>query len=275
MNKKYLLTLTSILTLMFSSFGQSKNPLIQMVKVEGGKFLMGSKSDNKIAETDEQKQHEVTLGNFEINKLEVSVWEWKQYCKKTNKKMTAKQPWGIYDNYPITNITWFEAIAYCNWLSKQDGYKPVYSIVGPNVVCDLKMNGYRLPTEAEWEYAAKGGKKTKKNIFAGSNISNEVAWQQNNSGKRVHAVGTKLMNELGLYDMSGNVWEWCYDWYNKDYYKGENDYNPTGPIRGEKKSVRGGSWDSKESYLRTSNRISTKPNVTYEFYGFRLVRTLK
>ncbi|SFA71068.1 Formylglycine-generating enzyme, required for sulfatase activity, contains SUMF1/FGE domain [Flavobacterium swingsii] len=273
MSKKYLLTGISILTIFLTSYGQSKNLVIQMVKVEGGKFLMGSPDENKIAENDEQKQHEVTVGNFEINKLEVSVWEWKQYCKKTKKKMPAKQVWGINDNYPITNITWNEAIAYCNWLSKQDGYKPAYTVVGPNIICDFTANGYRLPTEAEWEYAAKGGKKSKNNIFSGSNISNDIAWQQNNSDKKPHAVGTKLANELGIYDMSGNVWEWCYDWYNKDYYKSEDGNNPTGPIRGEKKSVRGGSWDSKESYLRTSNRISTTPNRTYEFYGFRLART--
>ena len=274
MTKKYLLTGISILTMFITSYGQSKNLVIQMVKVEGGKFLMGSPDENKIAENDEQKQHEVTVASFEINRLEVSVWEWKQYCKKTKKKMPAQQVWGINDNYPITNITWNEAITYCNWLSKQDGYIPVYTIVGPNVVCNFAANGYRLPTEAEWEYAAKGGKKSKNNVFAGSNISNEIAWQQNNSEKRPHAVGTKLANELGIYDMSGNVWEWCYDWYNKDYYKNEDGNNPTGPIRGEKKSVRGGSWDSKESYLRTSNRISTTPDKTHEFYGFRLARTV-
>ena len=274
MSKKYLLTAISILSIFLTSYGQSKNLVIQMVKVEGGKFLMGSPDENKIAENDEQKQHEVTLGNFEINKFEVSVWEWKQYCKKTKKKMPAQQVWGINDNYPITNITWNEATTYCNWLSKQDGYKPVYTVLGPNIVCDITANGYRLPTEAEWEYVAKGGKKSKSNLFSGSNISNEIAWQQNNSEKRPHAVGTKLANELGIYDMSGNVWEWCNDWYNKDYYKNEEGSNPTGPIRGEKKSVRGGSWDSKESYLRTSNRISTAPNTTNEFYGFRLARTI-
>jgi sulfatase modifying factor 1 len=274
MSKKYLLTVILILTLFLTSYGQSKNLVLQMVKVEGGKFLMGSPDENKIAENDEQKQHEVTVGNFEINKLEVSVWEWKEYCKKTKKQMPAKQVWGINDNYPITNIAWNDAVNYCNWLSKQDGYKPVYTFAGPNIICDFTANGYRLPTEAEWEYAAKGGKKSKNYIFSGSNISNEIAWQQNSSDKRPHAVGTKLANELGIYDMSGNVWEWCYDWYNKDYYKSEDGNNPTGPIRGEKKSVRGGSWDSKESYLRTSNRISTTPDRTYEFYGFRLARTV-
>ncbi|MEO8235084.1 MAG: SUMF1/EgtB/PvdO family nonheme iron enzyme [Flavobacterium sp.] len=274
MGKKYLFAIISILTIFPTSYGQSKNLIIQMVKVDGGKFLMGSPDENKIAENDEQKQHEVTVANFEINKLEVSVWEWKEYCKKTKKQMPANQVWGINDNYPITNITWNDAINYCNWLSKQDGYKPVYTFAGPNIICDFTSNGYRLPTEAEWEYAAKGGKKSKNYNFSGSNVSNEISWQQNNSEKRPHAVGTKLANELGIYDMSGNVWEWCYDWYNKDYYKSEDGKNPTGPIRGEKKSVRGGSWDSKESYLRTSNRISTTPDRTYEFYGFRLARTI-
>ncbi|SHI64567.1 formylglycine-generating enzyme family protein [Flavobacterium terrae] len=268
------LVFISLVSFTLLSFYRVGNPVLEIVKVEGGSFMMGSKDDNRIAENDEQKQHEVKLKSFEINKLEVTVWEWKDYCKKNNKKMPLTPFWGWNDNNPITNITWFEAVEYCNWLSKIEGLKAAYTFAGPNVKCDFTANGYRLPTEAEWEFAAKGGKKSKGNIFAGSNNSNDIAWWIKNSERKPHAVGTKLPNELGIYDMSGNVWEWCWDWYNKDYYKTEDSNNPCGPIRGEKKSVRGGSWDSQENYLRTANRISTDPSKTNEFYGFRLARTI-
>ncbi|MES2811610.1 MAG: SUMF1/EgtB/PvdO family nonheme iron enzyme [Bacteroidota bacterium] len=274
MTKKYSTIALLAISVTLCSFISLTNPVLELVKIEGGTFMMGSKDDNRIAENDEQKQHEVKVGAFEINRLEVTVWEWKQYCKKTKTKLPTAPTWGWNDNYPITNVTWFDVVKYCNWLSKQDGLKPAYLFTGPNVTCDFTANGYRLPTEAEWEFAAKGGAKSKNNYFAGSNDSSEVAWQVKNSDRRPHAVGTKLPNELGIHDMSGNVWEWCWDWYNKDYYKVEDGNNPKGPIRGEKKSVRGGSWDSQESYLRTANRISTSPNITNEFYGFRLARTV-
>ena len=273
MKKNYFKTFSILSIIVLCSF-MSKNPLLDMVKVEGGKFLMGSKDDNRIAENDEQKQHEVKVNSFEINKLEVSVWEWKDYCKKTKQAMPLQPAWGWSDNNPITNITWYDAIKYCNWLSKEDGLTPAYKLAGPNVICDFNADGYRLPTEAEWEYAAKGGHKTKSNFFAGGNNSNDIAWFIKNSDKKPHSVGTKLPNELGIHDMSGNVWEWCWDWYNKDYYKVEDTDNPKGPIRGEKRTVRGGSWDSQENYLRTANRISTSPDKTNEFYGFRIARTI-
>ncbi|TGD58064.1 formylglycine-generating enzyme family protein [Flavobacterium humi] len=274
MTKKYFLTGAALFMLCTLSF-TTDGPILEMVKVEGGTYQMGSKDDNRNAETDEQKQHEVKVNSFEINKLEVSVWEWKEYCKKTKRKLPATPVWGWHDNYPITNVTWFEAVNYCNWLSKQDGLKPAYSVNGPNYACDFNASGYRLPTEAEWEFAAKGGTKSKGYVFAGSNDSEELAWFIKNSNKSPHSVGTKLPNELGIYDMNGNVWEWCWDWYNKEYYKIEDGNNPKGPLRGEKKSVRGGSWDSQENYLRTANRISTLPEKTNEFYGFRLARTIR
>jgi sulfatase modifying factor 1 len=274
MNKKYLLTTIVLLLTILATYSQSKNPLLQLKKVDGGTFMMGSKDDNRIAENDEQKQHKVNISSFQINKLEVTVWEWKDYCKKIKKKMPLKPVWGWNDNNPITNITWFDAVNYCNWLSNHDGLKPAYTVAGPNYNCDFTANGYRLPTEAEWEFAAKGGNKSKGFIFSGSNTVTDVAWFVKNSNGKPHSVGTKMPNELGIYDMNGNVWEWCWDWYNKDYYKNEDGNNPTGPIRGDKKSVRGGSWDSQINYLRTANRISTSPERTNEFYGFRIARTV-
>jgi sulfatase modifying factor 1 len=253
-----------------------KNTLIEtdLIQVKGGTFKMGSKTSDTSAELDEQKEHSVTLNTFEISKFEVTVWEWKQFIKANKMKMPIKPSWGWQDNYPINGITWNEAIAYCNWLSTKEKLQPCYSKKGPNFVCNFKANGYRLPTEAEWEFAAKGGTNSKGFRYSGSDKLEDVAWHKVNSNGQPHTVGTKLPNELGIYDMSGNVWEWCWDWYNKDFYKLEKVDNPKGPEMGERRTVRGGSWDSKSNYVRPANRISTIPSKTHEFYGFRIARTI-
>lgn len=274
MKKITLLLVVTTLSIVSLSAFKTALQMNRMVRVEGGTYKMGSKDSDKTADNDEQKEHDVTIKTFEISKFEVTVWEWKQYTKANKFKMPLKPEWGWQDNYPINGITWEEAIAYCNWLSKKEKLQPVYSKQGPNYVCNFKANGYRLPTEAEWEFAAKGGVKSKGYKFSGGNDANEVAWHKAISKNSPHTVGTKLPNELGLYDMSGNVWEWCWDWYNKDYYKIEKGDNPKGPEMGERKCVRGGSWDSQVNYLRPANRISTPPNKTHEFYGFRVARTI-
>lgn len=214
------------------------------------------------------------MKEFELSRFEVTVWQWKEYTKENKLNMPPLPNWGWQNNYPMNNVTWYEVISYCNWLSKKENLSPVYTMKGPNVICDFTKNGFRLPTEAEWEYAAKGGKKAKETRYSGSNNPNQIAWHKANSNGTPHTVGTKLPNELGLYDMSGNVWEWCWDWYNKDYYAIEENKNPKVPIMGERKSVRGGSWDSKLNYMRPANRISTYPNKTHEFYGFRVARSI-
>ena len=274
MKKITLLLVVTTLSIVSLSAFKTALQMNRMVRVEGGTYKMGSKDSDKTADNDEQREHEVTIKTFEISKFEITVWEWKQYTKTNKLNMPAKPDWGWQDNYPINGITWEEAIAYCNWLSKKEKLQPVYSKQGPNYVCNFKANGYRLPTEAEWEFAAKGGVKSKGYKFSGGNDANEVAWHKAISKNSPHTVGTKLPNELGLYDMSGNVWEWCWDWYNKDYYKIEKGDNPKGPEMGERKCVRGGSWDSQVNYLRPANRISTPPNKTHEFYGFRVARTI-
>jgi formylglycine-generating enzyme len=274
MKKITLLLVVTTLSIVSLSAFKTALQMNRMVRVEGGTYKMGSKDSDKTADNDEQKEHDVTIKTFEISKFEVTVWEWKQYTKTNKLKMPLKPEWGWQDNYPINGITWEEAISYCNWLSKKEKLQPVYSKQGPNYVCNFKANGYRLPTEAEWEFAAKGGIKSKGYKFSGGNNANEVAWHKAISKNSPHTVGTKLPNELGIYDMSGNVWEWCWDWYNKDYYKIEKGDNPKGPEMGERRTVRGGSWDSQVNYLRPANRISTPPNKTHEFYGFRVARTI-
>jgi len=128
---------------------------------------------------------------------------------------------------------------------------------------------YRLPTEAEWEYAARSGGKREK--YAGSNSPDSVAWYSSNSGDSTHPVGRKSPNGLGLYDMSGNVWEWCLDWYSKDYYDSSPRHNPRGPESGLKRVIRGGSWTTLERGLRSTHRVGAKVNYRNKSLGFRLV----
>jgi formylglycine-generating enzyme required for sulfatase activity len=130
---------------------------------------------------------------------------------------------------------------------------------------------YRLPTEAEWEYAARGGNKSQGYKYSGSNTIGDVAWYYDNSGSKTHAVGTKQANELGIYDMSGNVYEWCSDWYGADYYSSSRQTNPMGPSSGSYRVIRGGSWCNRARYCRVSIRGSNFPSIRYDLIGFRLV----
>jgi len=170
-------------------------------------------------------------------------------------------------------------VAYCNWLSEKEGLTTCYSGKGKLTQCDFSANGYRLPTEAEWEYAARGGQKSQGYIYAGSDNPDDVAWYADHSGGQRHPVGQKQPNELGLYDMSGNLFEWCWDWYDKDYYASSPASDPTGPpppstgVPWELNRVRrGGSWREDADSIRVTCR-----SFDYASYvgdnGFRLVRT--
>jgi formylglycine-generating enzyme required for sulfatase activity len=232
-----------------------------MVWVEGGTFQMGS--NNGFG--DEKPVHTVTVGGFYMGKYEVTQKEWVEI-------MGINPSWFKGDNLPVELVSWNEAIEYCNRLSLKEGLTPAYRGSGDNIACNFNASGYRLPTEAEWEYAAKDGNRNYLSYeYAGGNNVDVVAWYYENSGDTTHPVGMKQPNSLGLYDMSGNVYEWCWDWYGS--YSGGNQANPSGPASsGTSRVGRGGSWSGTAASVRSALRSYGTPSDRDSNLGFRLVR---
>lgn len=241
--------------------GGDKN---NMVFVTGGQFRMGDAGEPN----DEEPVHPITLKNFYIGIYEVTQKEWIAV-------MGANLAYYIGDDNPVERVNWYEAVEFCNRKSIKEGRKPCYSGSGDDITCDFSADGYRLPTEAEWEFAALGGKKSKNFIYSGSNDAREVAWFEVNSGLRPNPVGQKKSNELGIYDMSGNIWEWCWDWYDKDYYKNSPGQDPTGPgpskEQGKVRCYRGGGNCGREEFLRVKGRFSLPAGFKHSDMGVRLV----
>ena len=169
---------------------------------------------------------------------------------------------------PVEMVSWYDAVKFCNKLSEMSGFEKCYSGSGSNIKCDFSRNGYRLPTEAEWEYAAKGGDKSEGFKYSGSDDIDEVAWHYDNLGNETHPVKSKKPNELGLYDMSGNVWEWCWDWCDSDGIK-----PPYGSASGSYRVDRGGSWYNNADNCSVSSRDCGDPSRTSSDLGFRLARS--
>lgn len=238
----------------------------EMIFVQGGKFKMGSDKDDNA-----KPVHDVTIRDFYIGKYPVTFAEYDAYCEATNIEKPSDQKWGR-DRRPVINVNWEDAKAYCDWLSKKTNKK------------------YRLPTEAEWEFAARGGNKSGGYEYAGSNNLDEVGWFLGNSGDKrlsvewnydkisknnckTHPVGEKKPNELDIYDMSGNVWEWCEDvWH--DNYEGTPQDGSAWMIGGEqaRRVVRGGSWYLVDYGCPVSNRFRLGPDARNDYVGFRLAR---
>ena len=217
----------------------------ELLYVKGGTFTMGcTPEQNGDCNNDEKPTHSVTLDDYYIGKFEVTQDLWTAVMGKnpSNKKG---------DNLPVENVSWNDA---------QDFIRQLNQMTGEH---------FSLPTEAQWEYAARGGSKSKGYKFSGGNILGNVAWYADNSASTPHQVGTKDPNELGLYDMSGNVWEWCYDLYGN--YSSESQNNPTGPTSGSVRVLRGGSWSYFAGLARVSYRLYGQPGSRFSGRGFRLV----
>ena len=226
----------------------------KMIRVEAGSFSMGSSNFE-----DEKWAHTVTLTkDYYVAETEVTQELWEAFKKNNSQVKRGNQ-------YPVNNVSWNDCDDFINLLNKATGQT------------------FRMPTEAEWEYAARGGKKSKGYTFAGSNTCQDVAWYGANSydvgtthdDYGMHPVKSKQPNELGLYDMSGNVKEWCADWYDKSGYGAQSKTDPTGPDTGTGRVLRGGSWSAQESYCRTSKRDSSSPTKSNSGNGLRLVLTSK
>ena len=216
-----------------------------MVYVPGGALQMGSAGSDPYAYSDEFPQHTVTLDGFWIDQTEVTNAQYALCVAdgECNASGYADDTMFNGDNYPVVGVSWNDALTYCEWA------------------------GARLPTEAEWEYAARGGQKSQGYLYAGSDDLYDVAWYESNSGDRAHPVAQKAPNELGLYDMSGNVWEWVADWYGD--YPSQPQANPTGPATGDSKVLRGGGWRLSWRYVRVASRSLNAPVFSPNFVGFR------
>lgn len=255
----------------------------EMVDLKGGTFQMqGEKYGGDIAE------YEATVSDFEMSKYETTVWQYNLFCvangrsisQRINKDSTGLEtdkyqpPWGWIGNNPVVHVSWYDACEYANWLSLKRGKKPAYSISTQQdtdntnnrddfkwtITIIPKANGFRLPTELEWEFAAKGGIRRDTFMYSGSHSLDTVGWFGDNSESRTRAVGGKKANGAGLFDLSGNVWEWCFDWYG---------YLPA-KTAGNYRVIRGGSWSYDAGSCRAAYRSRNWPYRRDYLYGFRL-----
>ncbi|WP_461253073.1 formylglycine-generating enzyme family protein [Treponema sp. R8-4-B8] len=264
-----------------------------MVYIQGGTFKMGSPANEPSRDSNEGPQHQVTVSGFYMGKYEVTVGEFRRFINATGYRTDAeKDGWGGFiledynwenksdanwknpyfsqeENHPVVLVSWNDAIQYCNWLSAQEKLTPAYTINGNNVTLNKNANGYRLPTEAEWEYACRAGTTTAYNT--GTVINDNTGWYSANSDSKTHPVGQKLANAWGLYDMHGNVWEWCWDWY--DNYSSGSQTDPMGASSGTDRVDRGGGWANGTGYMRSASRYKGSPNTQSSGLGFRLVRS--
>lgn len=221
----------------------------EMVAVKGGTFTMGASSSDSYADNDEKPTHSVTLSDYYIGKFEVTQELWEAVMGTNPSSFKG-------GNLPVERTSWGDCQEFMGKLNR---------------LCASHLDGkmFRLPTEAEWEYASRGGMKSRGYKYSGSDNISDVAWYRENSGSKTHPVGTKSPNELGIYDMSGNVHEWCYDWYGS--YGSGSQTNPTGPSSGSRRVLRGGGWDNYAKDCRVSSRSDCSLDRRRFYYGLRLV----
>ena len=221
-----------------------------MVAVEGGTFTMGASDDDSDAYNGEKPAHDVTLSSYCIGQTEVTQELWQAVMGSNPSYFSSTNGYATNLQRPVECVSWNDCQTFISKLNQLTG------------------KTFRLPTEAEWEFAARGGKLSQGYKYSGSNIIGDVAWYSDHSSDKTHSVATKLPNELGLYDMSGNVWEWCQDWYGS--YSSDAQTNPTGPSTGSIRVIRGGSWSFYAGGCRVSYRYCAAPAITQSGLGLRL-----
>jgi formylglycine-generating enzyme required for sulfatase activity len=257
------------------------------VRIPAGTFMMGSPASEEGRDSDEM-QHQVTVDGFYMGKYEVTQKEWTEVM---GNMMGSNPSYFKGDNLPVENVSWYDAVEYCNRRSLKEGLSPAYRGSGNNITCDFKATGYRLPTEAEWEYACRAGTITR--YYSGDredtlvrvgNVADLAVKEKHPNWTIVNGldgyaetapVGRFIPNEWGLYDMHGNVWEWCWDWYGA--YSGEAQTDPVGPLipsfLGTRRIVRGGGWSNGAGLVRSAIRYGHTPSYRNNYLGFRLVRS--
>jgi len=226
---------------------------VEMVFVKGGTFPMGSPPEEKYYSADEGPVHEVELRDFYLGKYEVTFEQFDAYCDEIGRPRPDDKNWGRGER-PVIDVSWDNIVPFLRWLN---------SLTGRN---------YRLPTEAEWEYACRAGTTTSRSFGDDVSKLGQYAWYDANTRVRTLRVGRKLPNPWGLHDMYGNLWEWCADWYGKDYYSVSPRLDPKGPADGAQRVLRGGSWDNAAGSLRSATRLRATPDTRSRRIGFRLAR---
>ena len=239
---------------------------MSFVTISPGSFEMGCTAEQTGCRDDEKPAHTLTLTRgFQIQTTEVTQGQYRAVMGTNPSHFSS-----CGSDCPVENVSWYDAIKFANALSKKEGLSPAYYGSGDSIRWDKSANGYRLPTEAEWEYAARAGKATR---YSGSNEVGDVAWTGSNSSSKTHKVGTKKANAWGLHDMSGNVWEWCWDRYGPSSTLTTSGADPVGATSGVMRVFRGGSWNSNPTGVRVAIRDWSYPTFRSRAYGLRLLRT--
>jgi formylglycine-generating enzyme required for sulfatase activity len=240
----------------------------EMVLIPAASFEMGSRHGG----ADEQPVHKVWVDSFLMDRREVT----QALYEKVGRLEALPNPSHFKgQDLPVEQVTWPQAARFCNARSRFEGLRPCYN--EDTGACDFNADGYRLPTEAEWEYACRAGTTTDYSFGNEARKLGDCAWLADNAGKKTHPVGEKKANPWGLFDMHGNVAEWCQDVYDKSYYQASPDRNPRGPAEGKEYVLRGGSWKSAAAALRSSYRLGENPGfsdacLARDAIGFRCVR---
>lgn len=269
LHKKSLFSIIMLASLAIALPAETNMP--EMLFIEGGSYWMGS---NEGAFAANEKAYQVTISSYYIAKTETTQELWASVMGSNPSRFQGK-------DRPVEYVSWYDAVRFCNALSKAEGLEEPYTISGSSVQWNREANGYRLPTEAEWEYAARGGPlgaitetALTRAYYSGGNNPSSVAWYDANSGRTTKSVATKEANELGLYDMSGNVWEWCWDWYNN--YPETPQENPAGPeVSSGRRVMRGGAWFTPVNLIRTTYRYWNAPSFKVNSVGFRVARNVE